>query len=391
MLNPRNFGSILLSVLTFASFSLPSFGSPQIELVQSVPIETTLAVPGLRQTQQVWLEMIVGANKTIDLEQFYISNQTGQALAPVLNAIRSAAARGVQIRLLIDSQFFKNYPNDANGLSQVQNIEVRTIDYSSLAGGIQHSKYFVVDQSDSFVGSANFDWLALSHIHEVGLRVLDAQMALGLESVFSKDWEKGTALVKKTNSGTHSASSIQKPTQGQPGELKLIASPATMNPSGISDSLTEIISLLVSSKTSVKIQVYQYTTKIYNSQTEWQNLDIAIRNAASHGVHVQLLVDAVSLKSGGADLNALARLKNIEVRTVTIPEWSGGAIPYARLVHSKYFTIDNSSAWVGTENWSGDYFTKSRNVGFIVQTPKIIGQLNQVFDQVWNSAYSKAI
>lgn len=152
----------------------------EIEIVQSVPLETNLAVPGIRQAQQVWLEMIQSAKTSLDLEQFYVSDQDGEALAPVLQAIEDAAKRGVQVRLLVDSKFYSQYPDSVNRLAQSENCEAKEIDFSKY-GGVQHAKYFVVDGQQAFVGSQNFDWRALSHIHEIGVRVVDAQVITDLE------------------------------------------------------------------------------------------------------------------------------------------------------------------------------------------------------------------
>ena len=134
-----------------------------------------------------------------------------------------------------------------------------------------------------------------------------------------------------------------------------MASPPSQNPKGIPETLKAIIDLLKSARSTIKIQVYQYTTSIYDSPEHWKVLDSEIRKAAGRGVRVQLLVDAVSLKSGGDDLKALAAIKGIQVRTVVIPQWSGGPLQYARLIHSKYFR-SMGLAWVGTENWSKGYF-----------------------------------
>src|SRR4051794_29317994 len=73
-----------------------------VELVQSVPIETTLEVPGIADTQQVWISLIDSAKKTLDVEQFYISEKPGQSLTPVIAAVKAAAGRGVKVRFLID-------------------------------------------------------------------------------------------------------------------------------------------------------------------------------------------------------------------------------------------------------------------------------------------------
>ena len=103
------------------------------------------------------------------------------------------------------------------------------------------------------------------------------------------------------------------------------------------------------------------------------------------------MVDAVALKTASKELSALAGVKNIQVKSVTIPQWSGGPIPYARLIHSKYFIVDGSVSWVGTENWSESYFSGCRNVGLILRSADTATQLDQIFDQVWNSAYSNAL
>src|SRR5262249_52235606 len=123
----------------------------------------------------------------------------------------------------------------------------------------------------------------------------------------------------------------------------------------------------------------------------WKDLDLAIRKAAASGVQVQLMTDAVSLKSGKTDLTGLAKVANIQVKTVKIPTWSGGVIPYARLIHSKYVVVDGTYVWVGRENWQKDYFESSRNVGIVMNSPEIATTLNQVFEQVWTSDYATSV
>lgn len=82
-----------------------------IEVVESIPAGTSLDNPEIRNTQQVWLEMIGRARKTLDIEQFYISNKPGKMLEPVLSAIAAAAGRRVNIRVIVDEQMYKTYPD----------------------------------------------------------------------------------------------------------------------------------------------------------------------------------------------------------------------------------------------------------------------------------------
>jgi len=290
----KNYGSIYvlafslgLSVLAQANdLNTPSL-SATVEAVESTPIETTLAVPGIKTTQQVWLEMITGAKKTIDIEQFYINNKAGESLEPVLNAITAAAARGVKVRFIVDSKFFVTYPDVPRSLNQTPGIQVKTIDFSS-TGGIQHAKYFVVDQTEAYVGSANFDWLALTHIHEVGLHITDAKIGAPLESIFETDWAAGVPLAPQAPSALFAAGE---------DSIGVVASPLVKNPPGVNDTLPAIVALMDGAQKSLRIQMYQYSTKAnvsgIDSLAKWTTLDTAMRKAAARGVRVQARLNSL--------------------------------------------------------------------------------------------------
>jgi phosphatidylserine/phosphatidylglycerophosphate/cardiolipin synthase-like enzyme len=378
---------VLLIVLVAISLA-PACASDQISVVQSIPVETDLAVPGLRETSSVWTEMIAGAKHSIDLEQFYVYSRPATALSPVLDAIRAAAARGVKVRLLIDAGFYRNYSSDPDQLDQVPNIQVRTSDFSPV-GGIQHAKYFVVDDTDSFVGSANFDWVALTHVHEVGLRIHDSIVAQNLEKIFALDWTKGKPLSQTADvkSVVVAPSTVHENSHSNKQHFYVVASPPKDLPDDIPTTLPAITALCSDAKKLLRVQVYEFNTKDKQSSARWTVLTRALRKAAAGGAHVQVLVDTNALTVGESDLETLAALNNIEVRVVHIPQWSGGAIPYSRLVHSKYAIDDDRLAWVGSENYSCTYFTSSRNVGIITPDPDVISALSKIFDKLWSSPY----
>lgn len=368
-----------------------------VEVVASVPVETTLAVPGVRDTQTVWLQLAGSATESIDLEEFYINEVTGQSLTPVIQAIEAAAARGVHVRFLLDhGMYASTYSTVPNQLNQIPNIEVRTIDFSS-RGGIMHAKTIVVDGQRAYVGSANFDWLALTHIHEVGLHVTDAPTSTLLESVFNKDWASGVAV-----SSTGTIPNPEGPVPATPpgpfgtpvANLQVLASPPDLDPPGVGDTLDKLTAIIGAAKHTVHVQVYEYNTVADkgsgSSSSPWTELDGALRAAAARGVRVELMTDAVALKQGKADLEAIAKVPNVQVKIVTIPQWSGGPIPYARLIHSKYLVADGAVSWVGSENWNENYFTNTRNVGLTLADPTISTALEAVFNQVWTSAYTSA-
>ncbi|KAI4457518.1 phospholipase d - related [Holotrichia oblita] len=73
-------------------------------------------------------------------------------------------------------------------------------------------------------------------------------------------------------------------------------------------------------------------------------------------------------------------------------------IPFARVNHNKYM-VTESTAYIGTSNWSGDYFINTAGVAFVLQdgagvkndTVTIRSQLQSVFERDWNSNYSYPI
>ncbi|MCX7920340.1 MAG: phospholipase D-like domain-containing protein [bacterium] len=384
---------IILSVLVPSVYSLVQGGGyPDFELVESVPIETVLDNPNIRNTAEVWLEMINGAKKTLDIEQFYISNEPNESLEPIIQAIISAGRRGVQVRIIAEMKFYKTYPETLDRLKQAKNISVRLIDFGKLAGGVQHAKYFIVDKKQVFVGSQNFDWRALSHIHELGLRIDNADCAKIFGDVFELDWnlaEKNDArllndvLIKKQ----YSVPIILTEPEHQKVSFVPVYSPTGWIPDESLWDEPKLIELIDSANQELVLQVLTYNPKTKDGY--YAELDNALRRAAARGVKVKLVVsDWSKRKPQIFYLQSLAVLPNIEVKLSTIPQYSGGFIPYARVEHCKYLVADSRRSWLGTSNWEKGYFYDSRNLGVIIESERISELLHQIFMKSWNSPYT---
>ncbi len=61
------------------------------------------------------------------------------------------------------------YPtNDTDSLAKLENVEVRTLDMKRLQGsGIIHTKMWLVDGKQIYLGSANMDWRSLTEVTNV--------------------------------------------------------------------------------------------------------------------------------------------------------------------------------------------------------------------------------
>jgi phosphatidylserine/phosphatidylglycerophosphate/cardiolipin synthase-like enzyme len=360
-----------------------------IELVESVPLETEriLGHADIRNAKDVWPQMIDRATKTLDFEEFYLSD-TDEAgaggksgLTPTLDALDRAHKRGVKIRVVADAVMAPKYPATLDRLRSF-GAEVRIIDCKPRYGGVQHAKFFVVDGTDAFVGSQNFDWRALDHIQEMGVRLHSAAYAGALSDVFATDW--GLADPKTPSTFRVHEHSVP------PG---FFASPAPWLPDNQAADLPHIVALLDGAKTHVDLQVLTYSTTMRDKST-FTTLDDALRRAAGRGVKVRVMVSSWGVKPGShelASVQALATVPNIEVHSFTIPPFSGGDIPFARVAHSKFLIIDDTTAWVGTSNWEGDYFTKTRNVAVVTSSPKVVTPLKSVFVTDWGSPMAATV
>jgi len=363
--------------------------TPPLQLVESFPIETSLDNPDIPQAYDVWLEMIQSAQSSLDFAAFYVSNTPDGKLEPIVRAIEAAALRGVRVRVLAENKFYSIYPETLDRFATHANIEVRRDSTHAAGGGILHAKYFVVDAREAFVGSQNFDWRALEHIQELGLRVRVPATVAWLSAVFERDWLSAggeTAMAPLPH-----APLTESLGPDAPAHVTAVFSPHGPTVSATMWDLPRLVRLIDDAEQQVRVQLLTYRASGRDGDY-FAELETALRAAAARGVPVQMLVADWCKRSGTIQgLQSLQCLSNVEVRLVTIPEWSGGFIPFARVVHAKYMVVDGRVAWLGTSNWEKDYFFDSRNVGLIVDGGDIPARLDAFFMRVWNSEYTEAV
>jgi len=367
----------------------PTLSPPPIELVETFPVETTLDHQDIADAAETWPKVIDRAQKRLDISHFYISNTPGSVLEPTLAAIERAAARGVKVRLLVDRKFYDRYPESVDRLANHKNIAVRKLDLRA-RDAVQHAKYFLVDGREAFVGSQNMDWRALQHIHEMGALTRLPPVAEALSRVFDADWAKaGDEPAPKFEANL--ALPIKTSLDGSEIRILPAASPADMLPAGVPWDLPEIVARIDAAKKSVDVEVLGYKTKDRSGKI-FVDLDDALRRAAGRGAAVRLLIGEWSKRPASLEpLRALARVPNIEIKFLAIPQTSTGFIPFARVAHAKYMVVDSEAAWIGSENWEGDYFTASRNVSLFVFGSSFAGKLGRVFEGAFSSPYAERL
>jgi len=371
------------AVLLLATLAgLPALADGTSSLIQSVPKETSLANPDLAFARDAWVDVIRHARTRLDFGEFYIAQAPGGALEPVLQELERAGARGVKVRFILSARMLDQDPAAVARLRQVPGLELRIFDLKGVSGGILHAKYFLADGREAVLGSQNFDWRSLEHIHELGVRTSDPVLVDRLQEVFEVDWR--FALDK-------TLPPPRPPLKVQPGPAELVASPPFLSPGTVRPALEALVQLLDQATTRVQVQLLTYSP-VSGRDHYWPALDNALRAAAVRGVKVQLLVSDWMYKSRGLPhLKALTLIPNVEVRVASIPEASTGHLPYARTIHSKYLLVDGKTLWLGTSNWEEDYFEASRNVEVILHQPDLVKQAGDVFGKLWSSPYVSAL
>ncbi|MEI7528325.1 MAG: phospholipase D-like domain-containing protein [Elusimicrobiota bacterium] len=369
----------------------------ELQLVESVPDETVYGSSFTVRPQAVWLEMIKAATKTLDIEEFYIADQAGEALEPVIEAVKAAARRGVKVRLIVDSVMMKETGRSLPPLREA-GVAARVLDFKKHgAGGIQHSKYFIVDGREAYIGSQNFDWRSLKHIHELGLRLKSQRAAADLGRVFEADWAlaDGKSAKKILAKKNKNAVTAEKPEtaemNGSTVSYSLAFSPAGFIPNGFDTEIDAMKRLIKAAKISLRGQVMTYALAEHGS-ARWAELDEALRIAAARGVAVELIFADWSM--GGKadrDIKALSKTDNIAIKISSLPQHSSGFIPFARVEHLKYLVADGETGFVTTSNWGPGYFLTTRGAAVVLNGAAGAGILEDIFGRAWNGPYVEPV
>jgi phosphatidylserine/phosphatidylglycerophosphate/cardiolipin synthase-like enzyme len=273
-------------------------------------------------------------------------------------------------------------------LQSRENIEVRIIAVYNQEGGVQHGKFFVVDREVVFLGSQNFDWRALDHIHEIGVKIEHPEYARKMTELFEFDWRQSETnqLIRATAADTIEWLTL-KETDGQVVKFFATASPIGNIPPGFSADLPAIVELIDNAKSRVYVQLLSYSPSIRDGH--FPDLESALQRAAERGVTVRLLCsDWCQHKYEMPYLKELVQKDNLDVKLSTIPEWSEDYISYSRVEHCKFMVVDDDFSWIGTSNWKRDYFYESRNQAVVVNNFAVNQALTAIFLKSWEGPYA---
>jgi len=152
---------------------------------------TTLDNPEIANTEPTLLNLINSAENTIHLEVFVYS--THHDYYTLDNALREAAARGVDIMILIDNKYYKESPAAIDNLAALDNITLKIIDIEAIGSmsdrGWVHAKVLIVDGENAWVGSGNWQKYHMHAHRNVDVAFNSPEVVSILDCIFMTDWE----------------------------------------------------------------------------------------------------------------------------------------------------------------------------------------------------------
>ena len=181
-----------------------------LHLKGKVDLELVLAPNNSLNTEQGLLAMILRAKKTLDIEQNSIVRYWGRKKDKVraqnlpLEAVISAARRGVRVRVLLDGTWYnisgdnlKNNDNTVaylNDLAAKENLPLmaKVINLGSTNLSKIHAKGVLLDGKEVFVGSINWTENSFKGNREVGVVVGDRRVTGYYQNLFERDWRRST-------------------------------------------------------------------------------------------------------------------------------------------------------------------------------------------------------
>ena len=143
-------------------------------------------------------DLINSAERSIEIEQAYITNETSDSLNPYLSAAINASRRGVHVRVLLDSYWYNIEDEKDNdemvalinriGSSEHIPLEARCADLQMNQIKQIHNKGVIVDESRVLVSSINWNSNSPNFNREAGVIIDHPGVARYFLEVFEDDW-----------------------------------------------------------------------------------------------------------------------------------------------------------------------------------------------------------
>lgn len=280
------------------------------------------------------INAIRASEKSIVIAVYSLTDQK------IIEALNHQAEQGVSVKVIYDASTSSNL--DKKLVNKVTLI--RRFDK-----GLMHLKLLVIDEKQTWIGSANFSYESL---------YINTNLMMAFEGE-----ELAQYVLKKIESiqefGTEPSLAPQSFLfDGQQMEFWFLPD----NP----QASTKIKQLIQGAKKSIRVAMYTFTR---------QDFANALVDAQRRGVKVEVALDcAQSRCKNTPEVIDFLQNNHVPLRISTVKP----------LLHYKYMVIDDQILVNGSANWTKKAFNENKDCFVILQslTPEQIKFMNQVWNQI---------
>ncbi|XP_065355539.1 5'-3' exonuclease PLD3-like [Calliphora vicina] len=432
------FNNYLMKLLKFETIlkldgSVKS-GAPdqcQMQLVESIPIHLNYSEdsPSFMSSYEAWKLLLNTSEHSLDIGSFYwtlravdvIDHPTAAEGEDIFQSLMDVGLKGkVKIRIAQSMPTEKEPDHDTQILQEKGAAEIRSLDFTRLlGGGVLHTKFWISDNKHIYLGSANMDWRSLTQVKELGILAMNCPtLARDLSKIFEEYWLLSTndSIIPKEWPSKYTTNyNFQNPmilnVNNKYNQFALLSSsPPPLTTKGRVDDIKAILYIIANAEQFVNIAVMDYIPMMIYTENKkyWPLIDDALKEAAvNRKIKIKMLISWWRYSNPSEDyfLRSLQDISNsmpgvdIQIKRFIVPtNVDDLMIPYARVNHNKYMVTDNT-AYIGTSNWSGDYFTDTAGVALVLPDTEEVARnrngtytirtdLLSVFERDWNSPYS---
>ncbi len=174
--------------------------APDLSEGKSISGEFNISIiPGPEHGLDEIVGAIESAEKSVYIEQFYITYEWGDGKNPLIDAIINASLRGCDVRVILDGSYYNTdsdfdndelaeYLNDF-GEEHGLNLSAKVIDLERHGLVKVHNKGMIIDGKLTLISSFNWGMNSFTNNRELAVMVENKDVASYFTSLFMEDWK----------------------------------------------------------------------------------------------------------------------------------------------------------------------------------------------------------
>lgn len=328
-------------------------------------------------------ERVYIASFIFDIRPFFDPYQQVHTIALTLLKLKLS---GIDVRVMVEKGSKSQNVFLANHTTWLY-LSYMGIPIRYFTGGLKlkslHSKYVIIDNDISIIGSHNFTCDAFNHNIEFSVGFKDGKINNTLSKTYLASWEKGLELKKGNKALLSLGKQIFKDYDSLYNSINNfsfleypVGSPTLIRNNTYNN---RILKLIDSATSHINIMMFLFLMKKNDTSYPTNPIIDSILEAHKRGVSIKIILDK----------DAEGELYNSRIINKPAFEFfqmAGIQVKYdseKKLLHSKLITIDHKLTIIGSHNWTAGSFFHYDDTSVNIVSPEFTLCINNEFDDLW--------